>query len=71
MMKKMDTMPQAAWLYYFMVDGINAAAQRVRGAGGTIAMGPHEVPGGQWILHASDPQGGHFCCSRIRNRRTP
>jgi uncharacterized protein len=61
MMKKMDTMPQAAWLYYFMVDGIDAAAQRVRGAGGTIAMGPHEVPGGQWILHAFDPQGGHFC----------
>jgi predicted enzyme related to lactoylglutathione lyase len=61
MMKKMDQTPQAVWLYYFMVDGIDAAAQRVRDAGGTIAMGPHEVPGGQWILHAFDPQGGHLC----------
>jgi uncharacterized protein len=61
MMKKMDQMPQPVWLYYFMVDGIDAAAERVRKAGGAVAMGPHEVPGGQWILHASDPQGGHFC----------
>jgi uncharacterized protein len=61
MMQKMDQMPQAAWLYYVMVEGIDAAAMRVLEAGGKVAMGPHEVPGGQWILQAFDPQGGLFC----------
>jgi len=23
-------------------------------------MGPHEVPGGQWIVQCTDPQGAHF-----------
>lgn len=61
MMKKMEQMPQPVWLCYFIVEGIDAAVQRVRDAGGTVAMGPHEVPGGQWILQAFDPQGGFFC----------
>jgi uncharacterized protein len=61
MMKKFDTTPKPVWFYYFMVEGIDAAVERVRDAGGTIAMGPHEVPGGQWILQALDPQGGLFC----------
>lgn len=60
MMKKMDAMPQPAWVYYFVVDGIDVAAQRIRDAGGTVATGPLGVPGGLWILHAFDPQGGHF-----------
>jgi uncharacterized protein len=61
MMRKMDEMPRPVWFYYFMVDGIDAAADRVREARGQVAMGPHEVPGGQWILQAIDPQGGYFC----------
>ena len=61
MMRKMDEMPHPVWFYYFLVDGIDAAADRVREAGGRVAMGPHEVPGGQWILQAIDPQGGYFC----------
>ena len=61
MMQKMDAMPRPAWAYYFIVDGIDAAAQRITDAGGKIAMGPLEVPGGEWILNAFDPQGGYFC----------
>jgi uncharacterized protein len=60
MMRKMDEMPRPVWLYYFMVDGIDAAASRVREAGGNVVMGPHQVPGGQWILQGVDPQGGYF-----------
>jgi predicted enzyme related to lactoylglutathione lyase len=60
MMKKQAMMPQAVWLYYFKVDGIDAAAARITQQGGTIAMGPHQVPGGQWIVMAMDPQGGTF-----------
>jgi len=60
MMKKMDSLPMAAWAYYFNVDGIDAAAARITKAGGKIAMGPHQVPTGQWIVTAQDPQGAFF-----------
>ena len=49
-----------AWLYYFTVDSIEAAKQRVLDGGGTVTHGPVQVPGGAWILQATDPQGGGF-----------
>jgi predicted enzyme related to lactoylglutathione lyase len=60
MMTKTDKWPMPAWLYYFNVDGLDAAIERVKKAGGTIANGPMEVPGGQWIVQAIDPQGALF-----------
>lgn len=60
MMKQQPMLPQPMWLYYFLVDGIEAAVERTTGAGGKIAMGPHQVPGGHWIVSAFDPQGGSF-----------
>jgi uncharacterized protein len=60
MMKKQEMLPMPMWLYYFNVDGIDAAIQRIIAAGGKIAMGPHQVPGGSWIVSAFDPQGGNF-----------
>ncbi|MGI4852947.1 MAG: VOC family protein [Janthinobacterium lividum] len=48
------------WLYYFTVDSIQAAKQRVVDGGGTVTHGPAEVPGGAWILQGVDPQGGAF-----------
>ena len=39
---------------------IDAAADRVTAGGGTILNGPMEVPGGAWIIQASDPQGAMF-----------
>ena len=52
--------PRRAWLYYFNVDDIDAARLRVEEAGGAVLAGPHEVPGGGWIIHARDPQGAMF-----------
>lgn len=52
--------PRPMWLYYFHVDDIDAANSRVEGAGGAILNGPHEVPGGGWIIQARDPQGAMF-----------
>jgi predicted enzyme related to lactoylglutathione lyase len=52
--------PKPAWLYYFVVDDINAATARVKAAGGTVHNGPHEVPTGDWVIAASDPQGARF-----------
>lgn len=60
MMKRPPNMPAALWNYYFNVESIEAAAARVREAGGQICMGPHQVPGGAWILMAFDPQGAMF-----------
>lgn len=48
------------WLYYFVVDDIDAGAARVQANGGTLRSGPMEVPGGAWVIQASDPQGGWF-----------
>ena len=39
---------------------IDAAKARLEEAGGTVLMGPHEVPGGQWVIQAKDPQGAIF-----------
>jgi uncharacterized protein len=52
--------PFHAWLFYFGVNSIAAAKQAIEASGGKIVNGPHEVPGGQWIIIASDPQGAVF-----------
>ena len=48
------------WGIYFRVPDINAAAERVKANGGQILNGPMEVPGGDWIVNAMDPQGAAF-----------
>jgi uncharacterized protein len=60
MMNKPPQMPQSWWNYYINVEAIDAARERVEKGGGSVMMGPMEVPGGQWVLQAKDPQGGHF-----------
>ena len=39
---------------------IDAAAERVKANGGKIVNGPMEVPGGQWVVQALDPQDAMF-----------
>ncbi len=55
-----------AWLFYFTVEDINAAAVRVQDRGGRVLHGPAQVPGGAWILQGLDPQGGHFALTAAR-----
>ncbi|MCW5752285.1 MAG: VOC family protein [Alphaproteobacteria bacterium] len=59
-MKRPPQLPLVCWFYYFNVDGIRAAMQRVAAAGGKVVMGPQQVPGGSWILIGQDPQGAAF-----------
>ena len=59
-MSKEPDQPAPGWRYYFRVDAIDAAAERVRRLGGAVTMGPHQVPGGNWVLHGRDPQGAVF-----------
>jgi hypothetical protein len=61
MMTKPKEMPVPVWLYYFNVDDIDTTAARVTSHGGRILMGPHQVPGGSWILQCLDPQGAMVC----------
>jgi predicted enzyme related to lactoylglutathione lyase len=65
-MNKHPAMPRPWWNYYINVDGIDAAKARVEKAGGSVKMGPMEVPGGQWILQAQDPQGGFFALVALK-----
>ena len=48
------------WQIYFRVPDIDAAAGRVTKNGGRILNGPMEVPGGDRVLNAMDPQGAAF-----------
>jgi uncharacterized protein len=59
-MTKPPEVPMPCWLYYFNVDAIDAAMARVTKQGGKVLMGPHEVPGGSWVLQCHDPQGAMF-----------
>jgi uncharacterized protein len=60
MMTKPQAEPRPYWLYYFNVDGIKAAAERVKKKKGEVLNGPHQVPGGSWIIQCRDPQGVMF-----------
>jgi predicted enzyme related to lactoylglutathione lyase len=62
MMTKTPDMAQVPtnWGLYFQVTDVNAAADRVKGNGGQVLNGPMEVPGGDWIVNALDPQGAAF-----------
>jgi hypothetical protein len=48
------------WQIYFRVPDVHAAAERIKANGGQILNGPMEVPGGDWIVNAMDPQGAAF-----------
>ena len=60
MMNKPEQVPRPAWAFYFNVPAIDAAVEKVTAGGGQVIMGPHQVPGGSWIINALDPQGAHF-----------
>ena len=59
-MTKPDTVPVPNWGYYFNVDAIDAAIERVKANGGKILMGPSEVPGPMFVVQCLDPLGAYF-----------
>jgi predicted enzyme related to lactoylglutathione lyase len=61
----MNKPPQMAnvppnWQIYFRVADVHAAVERIKANGGQILNGPMEVPGGDWVVNAADPQGAAF-----------
>jgi predicted enzyme related to lactoylglutathione lyase len=45
------------WLLYLGVESIARAIEAATANGGTVAYGPHEVPGGEHVFVATDPAG--------------
>jgi uncharacterized protein len=60
MMTKPPNVPVPFWAFYFQVDAIGAATERLKAGGGNVVNGPMQVPGGSWIIQAVDPQGAMF-----------
>jgi uncharacterized protein len=48
------------WIFYFVVPKLDPAVAAITAGGGSVMMGPMEVPGGAWIAMAKDPQGAIF-----------
>jgi len=48
------------WLPYFGVPSIKAAMAQIAAGGGSVEMGPMEVPGGAFVCQAKDPRGVWF-----------
>jgi predicted enzyme related to lactoylglutathione lyase len=68
MVTKRPLQPVAAWLYYFNIGDVEAAAERVKAAGGRIFEGPLELPDGSWIVRCTDPQGATFALQGKRSQ---
>jgi predicted enzyme related to lactoylglutathione lyase len=60
MFTKRPQEPLPFWLFYFNVEDIDGAADRVKANGGQINQGPLELPGGISIARCADPQGAAF-----------
>jgi hypothetical protein len=50
----------AGWKFAFGVRDIDGAAAKIAAAGGTVHHGPVEVPNGDRVVMATDPQGAAF-----------
>lgn len=48
------------WRYYIRVPSIARAIEAVKAGGGSVSVGPHEVPGGDHIIIGQDPRGAEF-----------
>ena len=66
LMNKPDASMPSAWSYYFRVPDINDVVNRIKARGGQVLNGPMEVPGGDIIVNASDPQGGMFSVHQVK-----
>jgi predicted enzyme related to lactoylglutathione lyase len=70
MSTKPPMVPMPFWLYYFNVDDIDAALERVRAGGGKILEGPVEAPGDKRIARCTDPQGAMFALTGASRSKT-
>jgi uncharacterized protein len=49
-----------SWMHYTEVPEVRKVTPKIKELGGMVIMGPHQIPGGGWIVIAADPQGAPF-----------
>jgi len=59
-MTKPPMVPVSCWGFYIKLPNIDEAAAAIKANGGTVVHGPMDVPGGDRVLMAIDPQGALF-----------
>lgn len=59
-MNRMNADQPTGWNFYFHVPSIAAAVETIKSRGGAIHFGPEEVPGGDYVISGTDPQGVGF-----------
>lgn len=52
--------PVNAFVCTITVDDVDSFIQKVKGAGGSIALDKMQVPGVGWLVYAKDPEGNIF-----------
>ncbi len=67
MFKKLPEDPMPFWLFYFNVEDIDTAAERVRTGGGYVTGDAAELRNGSWVARCVDPQGATFA---LRGKRS-
>jgi predicted enzyme related to lactoylglutathione lyase len=65
-MTKPAQIPVACWNFCFEVDDADAAAERVKDAGGAVVNGPMDVPDGSRVVQVTDPQGVSFALVKTK-----
>jgi len=48
------------WVPYIGVNSAEEAKRAIEANGGKVLNGPHQVPGGEWVVQAEDPSGARF-----------
>lgn len=58
--QRQDPADPPLWRALFGVPSALAAKAAIEAEGGKVVFGPHEVPGGLWVVNAIDPDGALF-----------
>jgi predicted enzyme related to lactoylglutathione lyase len=69
MFTKPAIVPVPFWLFYFNTSDVDAAAERVRAAGGQVLEGPVEMAGGRRVVRCTDPQGAMFALTGTQSNK--
>jgi predicted enzyme related to lactoylglutathione lyase len=51
---------QPSWNFCFRTDSVDRGLKAINAGGGTVTFGPAEVPGGDRVVQAFDPEGATF-----------
>lgn len=59
-MAKPEMVPVSSWNYYIKIPNMHEGIAAIKANGGQVVNGPMDVPGGDQVAQAIDPQGAMF-----------